>query len=66
MYPPSCLKGLISGELRRYWLQNGAEDFQDILHKFIHPLTQQGHKLEDLIPIFQQAAAQLELKTQTC
>jgi len=65
-HPPSCLKGLISGELRRYWLQNGAEDFQDILHKFIHPLTQQGHKLEDLIPIFQQAAAQLELKTQTC
>jgi predicted Ser/Thr protein kinase len=61
-HPPSCLKGLISGELRRYWLQNNLKDFQDILAKFIQRLTLRGHKLKDLIPIFQQAAAQLELK----
>jgi hypothetical protein len=51
-HPPSCLKGLISGELRRYWLQNNLKDFQDILAKFIHRLTLRGHKLEDLTPIF--------------
>jgi len=61
-HPPSCLKGLISGELRRYWIQNGVKDFQEILAKFIHRLTLRGHKLEDLTQIFQQAAAQLELK----
>jgi hypothetical protein len=61
-HPPSCLKGLISGELRRYWLQNNLKDFQDILAKFIHRVALRGHKLKDLTPIFQQAAAQLELK----
>jgi hypothetical protein len=61
-HPPSCLKGLISGELNRYWAQNKPSDFQKILASFIQRLTQRGHKLEDLIPIFQQAAASLETK----
>ena len=43
-HPPSCLKGLITGELRRYWLQNS---------------NKRGHSLHDLIPIFHQAATTL-------
>jgi hypothetical protein len=27
-HPPSCFKGLIFGEIRRYWLQNTPEKFQ--------------------------------------
>jgi hypothetical protein len=34
-HPPSCLKGLIAGETRHYWIQNSPEDFQSILTKFI-------------------------------
>jgi hypothetical protein len=34
-HPPSCFKGLIVGEIRRYWLQNSSEDFKTILVKFI-------------------------------
>jgi hypothetical protein len=30
-HPPSCLKGLISGEIRHYFLQNSPTNFQDIL-----------------------------------
>jgi len=57
--PPSCLKGLISGELRRYWLQNNQGDFVNILTKFIQRLTDRGHKLTDLIPLFRRAAIKL-------
>jgi hypothetical protein len=28
---PSCFKGLITGEVRRYWLQNNSDDYQTIL-----------------------------------
>jgi len=55
-HPPSCLKGLITGELRRYWLQNSHADFQEILSKFITRLTERGHTIESLKPIFIQAA----------
>jgi hypothetical protein len=34
-HPPSCFKGLITGEVRRHWLQNNLEDFQQLLLKFI-------------------------------
>jgi hypothetical protein len=34
-HPPSCFKRLIAGELRRYWLQNDANNFKEILSKFI-------------------------------
>jgi hypothetical protein len=56
---PKCLKGLISGEIRRYWLQNSPEDFESILSKFIIHLTNRGHHLNDLVPILQQAALKL-------
>jgi hypothetical protein len=56
-HPPSCLKGLIMGEMRRYWIQNNKNDFEAILSKFILRLTERGHKIENLIPILLQAAA---------
>jgi len=43
-HPPSCLKGLISGELRRYWFQNSPEDFKKILIKFMEQLVNRGHR----------------------
>jgi len=58
-HPPSCLKGLISGELRRYWLQNSQSDFTTILTKFIQRLIDRGHSLTDLTPIFHQAAIKI-------
>jgi hypothetical protein len=60
-HPPSCLKGLIAGELRRYWLQNNTKDFIAITTKFLERLTERGHQLDKLTPIFQQAAATLDL-----
>ena len=61
-HPPSCLKGLITGELRRYWLQNNKTDFQRILIKFIERLTERGHTIENIKPIFEQAALLLDKK----
>jgi hypothetical protein len=47
-HPPSCLKGLIAGELRRYYLQNNTENFQEILAKFIGRLLDRGYNIEDI------------------
>jgi hypothetical protein len=55
-HPPSCFKGLITGELRRYWTQNNPKDYQTILHKFIERLTERGHTIEAIEPILHQAA----------
>jgi hypothetical protein len=46
--------------MHRYWLQNDPEDFQQILSKFIERLLYQGHTLENLIPILNQAACSLD------
>jgi len=62
-HPPSCLKGLITGELRRYFLQNNPEDFEKILTKFIGRLTERGHKLQDITPLLLQAAATIDRET---
>ncbi len=59
VYLPSCLKGLITVELCRYWTQNNIKDFQEILSRFIQRLTERGHNLENLenlIPLLRQAA----------
>jgi len=58
-HPPSCFKGLIYGEIRRYWTQNNPSDFTNIVTNFISRLTKRGHKLESLIPIISEAAASL-------
>jgi hypothetical protein len=59
-HPPSCLKGLISGEMRRYWLQNNQQDFEKMMIKFIENLTARGHSLNNLKPILLNAAANLD------
>jgi len=45
--------------MRRYWLQNNQNGFETILQKFIICLTKRGYQLEDIIPILQRTAAQL-------
>jgi len=50
----------MSGELRRYWLQNDKDNFSTILVKFIQCLTYRGHNLDDITPILLQAAAKLD------
>jgi hypothetical protein len=60
-HPPSCLKGLIAGKMRRYWIKNSQDGFTEILKKFIICLTERGHQLKDIIPILQQTAAQLNI-----
>jgi len=59
-HPPSCLKGLIYGELRRYWLQKRPEQFSSIVTKFIGHLLDRGHLLQDLLPIIRNAAMKLD------
>jgi len=56
-HPPSCFKGLITGELKRYWLQNDTSNFQNILVKFIERLHARGHSIENLMPLLYEAAA---------
>jgi len=55
-HPTSCLKGLIMGELRRYWLQNDPDTFQTILLKFITRLLHRGHDITNISPILLEAA----------
>ena len=59
-HPPSCFKGLITGELRRYWLQNSPENFQEILCKFIERLLQRGHNIHYISSLMEQAALSLD------
>jgi len=59
-HPPSCFKGLMTGEVQRYWLQNSPEDFQRILIKFIERLMARGHRIEDISPLLNRAAAFLD------
>jgi len=59
-HPPSCFKGLVTGELRRYWLQNSPEDFQEILCKFIDRLLQRGHDIHYISYLMEQAAISLD------
>ncbi len=61
-HPQSCFKGLIHGEIRRYWIQNNPAKFQAILLKFIQRLIDRGHTLEQLTPLITQAAADLDNK----
>jgi hypothetical protein len=64
-HPPGCLKGLITGELQRYWIQNSPSNFKRILIKFITRLIERGHSLHSLIPLLKNAAATLNKKTTT-
>lgn len=60
-HPSSCLKGLITGEIYRYWSQNSnTEDFINITTNFILRLTQRGHQIDKLIPMLQTAASNID------
>ena len=61
-HPFSCLKGLIKGEMKRYWLQNDTKGFETLITRFIERLHERGHSIEQLSPLFQQAASTLEVK----
>ncbi len=61
-HPSSCLKGLINGEIFKYWTQNSPDNFVNLLSKFIERLVQGGHSIERLAPLVQQAAQKLEFK----
>jgi hypothetical protein len=57
-HPLSCIRGLITGEIYRYWLQNTElDDFTNITANFILHLIQRGHQLHQIIPMLQTAAA---------
>ena len=62
-HPTSCLKGLIKGELQRYWLQNNPKDFEELVTKFIERLHARGHSLANLRHMLLYAASSLS-KTQ--
>jgi len=62
-HPHSCFKGLVTGEMRRYWIQNNPIDFQQLLIKFIDRLRDRGHTLQDIATILEQAAAHLDSNT---
>jgi hypothetical protein len=59
-HPPSCFKGLITGELCRYWLQNSPKNFQEILCKFIERLLKRGHNIHHISSLIEQAALSLD------
>jgi hypothetical protein len=58
-HPSTCLKGLIKGELYRYWMQNETQHFEKLTTKFIERLYARGHTIENLAPLFLQAAISL-------
>jgi hypothetical protein len=58
-HPTSCLKGLIKGELYRYWIQNDPTNFKLLVTRFIERLHARGHSLIHLTPLLTQAAASL-------
>ena len=52
-HPPGALKGLIVGNLLRYWKQNTyIEDYIYITTLFLHRLIARGCTLEELHPLF--------------
>jgi hypothetical protein len=60
-HPNSCFKGLITGEILRYWLQNSnTEDFIHMTSLFIQRLIQRGHTISNITPILRTAAALID------
>jgi hypothetical protein len=61
-HPPSCLKGLITGKLFRYKKQNNKEDFVNIATSFLERMAARGHKIDNLTPLFHEAAVSIDKK----
>jgi hypothetical protein len=62
VHPSICFKGLINGEIFRYWVQKNPHNFTILLPKFIKRLVAHGHSIEQLTPLLLQAAANLEFE----
>jgi hypothetical protein len=60
-HTPGCLKGIIYGELRRYWTQNSdTNDYISIARLFYQRLLARGFCPEQITPLFHAAALSLE------
>lgn len=62
-HPISCLKGLIKGEMNRFWTQNDTKGFEELTSNFIERLHKRGYSIESLSPLFIPAANSLERNT---
>ena len=59
-HPPACFKGLIFGELGRFWRQcSRKQDFVRLTTLFFVRLKARGHRGADLVHMFRQAAVHL-------
>jgi hypothetical protein len=61
-HPPSCLKGLVTGELLCYRKQNNNKDFINITTSFLEHMVARSHKLENLIPLVHEATTAIDKK----
>jgi hypothetical protein len=60
-HPNSCFKGLITGEILRYWSQNSnKQDFISIASQFIQQLVNHGHQLYNIIKIIYSGATSID------
>ena len=62
-HPPSCFRGLIFGELGRYWRQNShPSDYVELANLFFMRLKERGHRSTDLVALFREAAIHLTVR----
>ena len=63
-HPQGVLKSLVFGNLQRYWIQNSnKDDYITVASAFFGHLLRRGYSIEELQPIFQDAAAVIDRKT---
>jgi hypothetical protein len=59
-HPPSVLKGLIYGSIRRFWLQNSKmSDYRLLVGNLFNHLTNRGHSRKELQKLFYDASKNL-------
>jgi len=64
-HPPGMLKGLIFGNLCRFWNQNSfVDDYIAVASAFLRHLTAQGYSREDTVPLFLKAANKFDTEDQ--
>jgi len=62
-HPQGVLKSLVYGNLQRYWIQNSTtDDYIAVASAFFGHLLKRGYSIEELQPIFQDAAAVIDRK----
>ena len=65
-HPLGCLKGIIYGQLRRFWLQNSSQSaYIHAIHHFFQKLMSRGHSRLFLSKIFLESARKLDLKSKS-